>query len=149
MIDAIDSIVLNFPRQFGFCEKLKKIAGFLRWFKGEEERRERVDERISKILTGESIGKRDPLFFFFCNIPPLAFRFISKAVFPRARSLLKAKQFYVTISKRFNVTWFHGHDEMKRKLGSNSPSSSGIPPSPRTSLFNENIETRHIAKTIR
>lgn len=87
MIDAIDSVVLNFPRQFGFCEKLKKIARFLRWFKGEEERRERVDERISKILTGESIGKRDPLFFFFCNIPPLAFRFISKAVFPRARSL--------------------------------------------------------------
>lgn len=144
MIDAIDSVVLNFPRQFGFCEKLKKIARFLRWFKGEEERRERV-ERISKILTGESIH----CFFFFCNIPPLAFRFISKAVFPRARSLLKAKQFYVTISKRFNVTWFHGHDEMKRKLGSNSPSSSGIPPFPRTSLFNENIETRHIAKTIR
>lgn len=143
MIDAIDSVVLNFPRQFGFCEKLKKIARFLRWFKGEEERRERVE--ISKILTGESIH----CFFFFCNIPPLAFRFISKAVFPRARSLLKAKQFYVTISKRFNVTWFHGHDEMKRKLGSNSPSSSGIPPSPRTSLFNENIETRHIAKTIR
>lgn len=145
----IDAVVLNFPRQFGFCEKLKKIARFLRWFKEEEERRERVDERISKILTGESIGKRDPFFFFFCNIPPLAFRFISKAVFPRARSLLKAKQFYVTISKRFNVTWFHGHDEMKRKLGSNSPSSSGIPSSPRTSLFNENIETRHIAKTIR
>lgn len=46
MIDAIDSVVLNFPRQFGFCEKLKKIARFLRWFKGEEERRERVDERI-------------------------------------------------------------------------------------------------------
>lgn len=64
MIDAIDSVVLNFPRQFGFCEKLKKIARFLRWFKGEEERRERV-KRIFKILTGESIGKRNPLFFFF------------------------------------------------------------------------------------
>lgn len=65
MIDAIDSIVLNFPRHFGFCEKLKKIARFLRWFKEEEERRERVDERISKILTGESIGKKRSIVFFF------------------------------------------------------------------------------------
>lgn len=148
MIDAIDSVILNFPRQFGFCEKLKKIVRFLRWFKGEEERRERVDERISKILTGESIGKRDPLFFFFV-IFLLSHSALSRKQFFHARALLKAKQFYVTISKRFNVTWFHGHDEMKRKLGSNSPSSSGIPRFPRTSLFNENIETRHIAKTIR
>lgn len=81
MIDAIDSIVLNFPRHFGFCEKLKKIARFLRWFKGEEERRERVDERISKILTGESIGKRDPLFFFF-------------VIFLLSHSALSRKQFF-------------------------------------------------------
>lgn len=79
MIDAIDSVVLNFPRQFGFCEKLKKIARFLRWFKGEEERRERVE--ISKILTGESIGKRDPLFFFF-------------VIFLLSHSALSRKQFF-------------------------------------------------------
>lgn len=77
MIDAIDSVVLNFPRQFGFCEKLKKIARFLRWFKGEEERRERIDERISKILTGESIH----CFFFF-------------VIFLLSHSALSRKQFF-------------------------------------------------------
>lgn len=75
MIDAIDSVVLNFPRQFGFCEKLKKIARFLRWFKGEEERRERVE--ISKILTGELIH----CFFFF-------------VIFLFSHSALSRKQFF-------------------------------------------------------
>lgn len=51
-------------------------------------KRERIDRIIIISLKGER-ERRSAVFFFFVifSLPSLAFRFISKAVFPRARAL--------------------------------------------------------------